>query len=169
MTIICAAAWGSPAFIGCDQAGTDGWGVQGEHGTPIPRNITRARLAIEGAIRALENEAASVLRVDAAEPEPGLVTRAAGGGEDAVRLGALLYAHDAHFYGTVREIELGYLYCRALNTGNQRASAVLAAWLAVAAPTFVRELEPCASCLLPRSRHDGTTAQLGVHDFEPQP
>lgn len=37
MTVIVAASWGTEAWIGCDQAGTDGWGVQGEHGTKLHR------------------------------------------------------------------------------------------------------------------------------------
>jgi len=38
VTIIAAASWGhGPAYIGCDQAGTDGYGVQGEHGTKLHR------------------------------------------------------------------------------------------------------------------------------------
>lgn len=35
MTIIVAASWNGSAYIGSDQAGTDGWGVQGQHGIKL--------------------------------------------------------------------------------------------------------------------------------------
>ena len=35
MTIICAARDSEKAWIGCDSAGTDGWGIQADHGTKL--------------------------------------------------------------------------------------------------------------------------------------
>lgn len=37
MTIITAASWAGKTWIGCDQAGTDGWGVQTDFGTKLHR------------------------------------------------------------------------------------------------------------------------------------
>lgn len=35
MTVIAAASWDGSTYIGCDQAGTDSWGIQRNHGSKL--------------------------------------------------------------------------------------------------------------------------------------
>ena len=85
MTIIVATSWGEQTVIGCDQVGTDGWGVQGEHGTKLYKapfgwvGFTASYRTLQVVHRRLR----SVEKIRGEEDMEILVTQIASGLQDA--------------------------------------------------------------------------------------